>query len=147
MRISTKGRYAVRAMLELALRRGAGPVQTRDIARAQGISVKYLERLLATLRSAGLVQSRRGAHGGFILARDPAKITILDIIVLMEGSLAPVECVDDLRQCKRVNHCAARKLWTDLKKAIDDNLRATTLADFMQMHAECTNTTGVMYNI
>lgn len=147
MRLSTKGRYAVRAMLELALRQDAGSVQTRDIARVQGISLKYLERLLATLRSAGLVQSRRGANGGFILARATGEITMLDIVTAVEGSLAPVECVDDQRKCKRIDHCAARYLWTKLKQAVDTTLRDISLADLVRIHHDCTHAGRVMYYI
>lgn len=140
MRISTKGRYAVRAMLELTLRQNTGPVRTSAIAQAQGISRKYLEQLLTTLRAAGLVQSRRGAGGGFMLNRTPDKITILEIVALLEGSTAPVECVENRRKCRRSGNCAARQLWTNLKKSIDDNLRGTTLADLARMHAECAHT-------
>ena len=139
MAISTRGRYAVRAMLELALRHGRGPVLTREIARAQGISRKYLERLLRMLRVAGLVRSRRGRHGGFTLARPSEKITILDILTVMEGTLAPVACVEQRRSCKRSARCAARRMWAEIAAAHARTLRGITLGDFARLHHDCTS--------
>jgi len=147
MRISTKGRYAVRAMLELALRREQGTVQTRDIARTQGISVKYLERLMSTLRGAGLVQSQRETHNGFTLARAPKRITILEIVTALEGPLAPVECLEEKNGCARSGQCATRQVWERLQHAIDDTLRGITLADLARMHAACAPAADAMYCI
>ena len=93
MKLSTRGRYGVRAMLELALNNGKGPVPLRDLALRQEISAKYLEQLLIPLKGAGLVKSVRGARGGYMLALEPARISLYDIVRSLEGPLAPVECV------------------------------------------------------
>ena len=95
MKLSTKGRYAARAMLELALNFGKGPLQLREIAQKQEISERYLERLMTALVTAGLVRSLRGRHGGFKLAKPPKEIQLAQIIQAVEGSLSPVDCVDN----------------------------------------------------
>ena len=95
MKLSTRGRYGVRAMLELAMQAGNGPVPLRDLASKQEISAKYLEQLLIPLKGAGLVKSVRGARGGYMLATSPEKVNLYDIVRSLEGPLAPVECVQD----------------------------------------------------
>lgn len=132
MKLSTKGRYATRAMLDLALHVGEGPILVRDIARRQEISERYLEQILTPLRVAGLVRVVRGARGGFTLARPPSEIRLSDIIQVMEGSTAPVECVDDPGVCSRSDSCTTRGVWAEVKTAIDKLLESTTLQDLVE---------------
>jgi Rrf2 family protein len=132
MKLSTKSRYALRAMLELALREGQGPVQLRQIADAQDISPKYLEQLAASLRNAELVRSERGPAGGYELDRPAGMITAFDIVQAVEGPLALLECVGRSEVCSRSRTCAARGLWGRVNSAIEGALRETTLADLRE---------------
>ncbi|MBE0479384.1 MAG: Rrf2 family transcriptional regulator [Dehalococcoidia bacterium] len=136
MKVSTRGHYATRAMLDLAAHYGRGPVLIRDIADRQGVSSRYLEQLMMPLKAAGLVRVARGARGGFALARQPSEIRLLDIITVMEGSTAPVECVDDPGVCSQSDACLTRQVWTDMKAAADRVLRSTTLQDLLQRQGE-----------
>ncbi len=131
MRISTKGHYGVQAMFELARHYGTGPVSLRAIAGRQEISEHYLEQLIAGLRKAGLVSSVRGAQGGYILARDPADIKVGDIVRVLEGPIAPVECVNDNEtdHCLRSEFCITRGVWEKVKDSIEDVLDSISLAD------------------
>jgi Rrf2 family protein len=119
MRVSTRGRYGLRVMIELASRFGKGPVQMATVARSLGISRKYLHSLLTSLRAAGLVQSTRGASGGYELARPPSEITASELVHVLEGTLAPVECVQDGKFCKRSATCIARDVWRDMGEAME----------------------------
>ena len=132
MKISTKGRYGMRAALELSLRYGSGPVMVREISDSQEISERYLEQLLIPLKLVGLVRVSRGAHGGFTLARPPSEIRLIEIVQTMEGSNAPVECVDNAQICSRGDTCITRDVWTEIKQATDRILEATTLQDLIQ---------------
>jgi len=132
MNISTRGRYAVRAMLDLALQSGGGPTLVRDISKRQGVSDLYLEQLFTRLKTAGLVRSTRGPKGGFMLAKLPSQIRLADILRVMEGSMAPVECVDDAMLCSRADSCITRKVWVDVKKALNGVLESTTLQDLVK---------------
>ena len=129
MKLSTKGRYASRAMLDLAIHFGEGPIMVKDIARRHHLSERYLEQLLLPLKAAGLVRGIRGAHGGFMLTRAPSEIKMLEILQIMEGSTAPVECVDNARVCTLSDKCVTRGVWVKLKKAIDGVLESITLED------------------
>ena len=131
MKLTTKGRYATRAMLDLALHRDEGAVLVRDIARRQEVSEKYLKQLLAPLKAAGLVRTIRGARGGLTLAKPPSEIKLIEIVQVMEGSMAPVECVDDARICSRSDSCVTRQVWTDMKEATDKVLESTNLQDLV----------------
>src|SRR4030042_2828955 len=106
MRISTRGRYGIRALLDLAMRWGQGPVQLKDIAQNQEVSLQYLEHLIRPLIAAGLVRSMRGVHGGVWLAKPPDEIKLSEAIGILVGSNAPVECVDDSSICDRSESCA-----------------------------------------
>jgi Rrf2 family cysteine metabolism transcriptional repressor len=136
MKLSTKGQYATRAMLDLALHFGEGPILVKDISRREEISERYLEQLLTPLKLAGLVRSIRGAHGGFTLAKPPSEISLIEIIHIMEGSTAPVECVDDAQICSRSDFCVAREVWAEMKKATDTVLESVTLQDLLQRQKE-----------
>jgi Rrf2 family transcriptional regulator, cysteine metabolism repressor len=133
MKLSTKGRYAVRAMLDLALQYGNGATLVRDISGRQEISDLYLEQLFNRLKTAELVRSSRGPRGGFTLNRPPEEIRIIDIVRVMEGSTAPVECVDNASICSRSGSCPTRGIWMELKRATDQVLASTTLRDLMEL--------------
>jgi Rrf2 family protein len=129
MKLSTRTRYGMRAILELAANYGKGPLQTRVIARQQDISVKYLEQLMAALKSAGLVRSQRGARGGYVLARPPGKIKLSDIFDVFEGPVVTVECVANENYCARAADCIARQVWSEVQRAVKNVLQSTTLQD------------------
>lgn len=132
MKLSTRGQYATRALLDLAQHRDDEPVQLRDIARRQQIPQRYLEHLITPLIAAGIMASTRGPRGGVSLARSPDDIRLDEVIRLLEGSVAPVECVNNPSICDRATLCAARDIWGDLKKAINGVLSAVTLRDLVQ---------------
>jgi len=133
MKLSTRGRYAPRAMLDLALNYGKGPVPLKDIARRQEISERYLEHIMIVLQSAGLVQSARGSRGGFSLAKLPKEIKLSQIIQTVEGSISPVACVDDPKLCNRVDACVTYEIWKKLKKAMLEVFDSVTLEDMVKM--------------
>ena len=132
MRLSTKGRYGTRAMLELAMRYPKGPTLVKEVARTQEISAKYLDRIFASLKTGGLVKSVRGAKGGYVLASPPSQIKIGQIIQALEGSISPVECVDDPKFCSRANLCVTRDLWRKMKELMDSILNSTTLEGLVE---------------
>lgn len=129
MKISTKGRYALRLMVDLAVESRGGPVALRDVARRQDISEKYLEQLVAPLTRAGLLKSVRGAAGGYLLTRAPEEYTAGEILRTQEGSLAPVDCVDASHPCQRQGKCPTAPLWRRIAQAVDQVVDSTTLAD------------------
>ena len=129
MKLSTRTRYAVRAILELADNFGKGPLQTRIIAKNQDISVKYLEQLMAALKSAGLVRSQRGAKGGYILASPPDKIKLSEVFDVFEGPVVTVECVANENYCARAADCIARQVWCEVQRAVKNVLQSITLQD------------------
>lgn len=129
MRLNTRMRYGTRALTELARHYGRGAVSLGEIAARQGISRKYLEAILSDARNARLVRSRRGAHGGFLLARPPEEITLRDIYVVLEGSDAYAPCVADGAVCDRLADCPTRAVWARMQEAAMDVLQATSLAD------------------
>ena len=133
MKISTKGRYALRLMLDLAIYDTGDPVRIRDIAARQEISEKYLEQIISVLNKAGLVRSIRGSQGGYLLTREVDKYTAGMILRVTEGSLAPVSCLDDeVNTCERQSLCATLRLWQMLNTAICDVVDKVTLADLME---------------
>lgn len=133
MKISTKGRYALRLMLDLALNNNGVPVRIKDIAARQDISDKYLEQIISGLNKAGYVKSIRGPQGGYQLARDPARYTVGMILRLTEGSLAPVACLEDeVNDCSRQECCATLELWKRLDTAIKGVVDQVTLADLVE---------------
>ncbi len=131
MKLSTRTRYGARALLELAFRRGEGPVFLKDIARNQQISLPYLEHLVTPLISGGIIRSTKGPKGGVALAKKPGDIKMSEITRLLEGSLAPVECVDNPDVCERSAQCVTRDLWSEVKEAMDNVLESTTLQDLV----------------
>jgi Rrf2 family protein len=129
VKLSTKARYALRAMMELAAHEGEGPMQLREIAAAQKISPKYLEQLAISLRTANLVLSERGPSGGYRLARLARDITALEVVQATEGPIGLLDCVNEATLCPRSSACAARGLWQKVSVAITEILSETTLAD------------------
>ena len=129
MKLSTRTRYATRAILELADNFGKGPLQTRIIAEHQDISVKYLEQLMSALKSGGLVRSQRGAKGGYILANPPDKIKLSDVFEIFEGPVVTVECVANENYCARAADCIARQVWSEVQRAVKNVLQSITLQD------------------
>jgi Rrf2 family cysteine metabolism transcriptional repressor len=129
LKLSTKARYGLRSMVELALREGEGLTQLTEVARAQHISPRYLEQLAAPLRNAGLVRSERGPHGGYELAKPAEAITALDIVRAVEGPPDLLDCVATSSVCDRAGACAARNLWKRASEAITGVLAESTLAE------------------
>lgn len=136
MVISTKGRYALRLMLDIAMQGGESPVPLHDIADRQGISFKYLEQIVPPLTKAGYLKSVRGANGGYLLTKDPAEITTGDILRAGEGNLAPVACLanDDI-ECPRADLCITLPFWKGLDDAITAYIDSVTLADLVKDRA------------
>jgi len=147
MRLSTKGRYGVRAMADLALCYGQGPILLKDIAKRQEVSKKYLESIITSLKIAGLVKSIRGPHGGYILAKPPAQIKLSQIIKVLEGSLAPVECVDDPECCSRAKVCSIIGVWREIKRAMDEVLESISLKDLVEQQRKEEQDKNAIYNI
>ncbi|MDR3086303.1 MAG: Rrf2 family transcriptional regulator [Christensenellaceae bacterium] len=131
MKLSTKGRYGVRAMYELALRFGSGPLSVKEIAGRQGVPEAYLEQLIAPLRRAGLVKSIRGAQGGYELAKPPNEISAYAVITALEGPTAPASCVLDEEQCENATNCAMHSLWQRIHDGVNDVLISITLQDLL----------------
>ncbi len=123
MKMSTKCRYGARAVVEIARYYEDGPVKRRDIAKNQDISDSYLENILIALKNAGIIDTIRGANGGYMLRRPPEEINLLEIITALEGSLALVECVENPSTCDRVKQCSTRGVWIKLQKAKEDVLK------------------------
>lgn len=137
MRISTKGRYATRLMLDLALNGGEGAVSLKKIAERQDISDKYMEQIITRLMKAGYVKSIRGAQGGYQLTKPPEAYTVGMILEVMEGSLAPVACLAcGENPCTRAEECVTLEIWAKLKDAIDGVVEGITLADLVARHQE-----------
>ncbi len=132
MKISTKGRYALRLMLDLAVHGTDGYIPLKEIASRQGISDKYLEQIITQLNRVGYVKSVRGAQGGYRLAHPPADYTVGMILRLMEGSLAPVDCLEDGRVCDRAEDCVTVEVWRQLKEAVDQVVDNITLQDLLE---------------
>ena len=131
MKISTKGRYGLRILMDLALHQSDKPRLIRDIAKSQQISEKYISRLVIALRKAGMIRSVRGVNGGFHLAMKPEDITLLDVIEVMEGPLSIVDCVSAPKKCKLSPNCAPREVWCKLNGDIRDLMRKTSLSDIL----------------
>jgi Rrf2 family protein len=140
MMFSTKAEYGVRVMVELARRAGGEPVPLAEIAAHDGLPLAYLEHLVARLRKAGLVDSRRGSRGGYMLARPATDITMAEVVAALEGSIAPIECISEAADgsivCSRESSpdhvCPTKLLWTRVRMSIVSTLRETTLADLLR---------------
>ena len=136
MKISTKGRYALRFMIELALNEGSY-VALKDAASRQGISKKYLEQIVPMLNRSGMLVTNRGYQGGYKLARSPEQYTVGDILRVTEGSLAPVACLaDEINKCERQDSCPTLERWQGLYKVINEYLDGVTLRDLLDKYCK-----------
>ena len=147
MKLSTKGRYGTRALLDVALHQEDSPVQLKVIAQRQQIPLHYLEHIIAPLIAAGLLRSTRGAYGGVSLGKPPQEIVLSEVIQVLEGSITPVECVDDPNVCSRADICVTRDVWTDVKKAMVGVLESVTLQDLVERQKDKQNLESAMYHI
>lgn len=134
MRLSTRGRYGLRAMLDMAMDQSDGPITLNSISERQGVSIGYLEQLMVPLKKEGLIRSVRGAQGGYLLSRDPESITVGDIIRALEGPIAPVACVNEdyPEECGRAEGCVTRLVWAKVRDSIVEVLDSLTLYDLVE---------------
>ena len=132
LKLSTKGRYGTRLMLDLALESGNGPILLKDIAKRQDISEGYLEHIIRSLKVAGLIVSNRGAHGGYRLTKEPSQITLKTIIEALEGPVTPSECVSTPSICQRSCSCTSHDIWKELEEKFSDILNKITLQHMVE---------------
>ena len=132
MKISTKGRYALRLMVDLAEHKDSGFIALKDVAKRQNISKKYLEQIVPVLNGAGLLTTNRGNRGGYKLAKEPKEYTVGDILRITEGSIAPVSCLEsDVNSCERKNFCQTLYVWEGLYKVVNEYLDSITVQDIV----------------
>jgi Rrf2 family protein len=147
MKLSTRGQYATRALLDLALHQDEAPILLKDISRRQQISQRYLEHLITPLIAAGIIVTTRGPKGGVSLAKPPEEIRLDEVIQLLEGAISPVECVNNPDTCMRSRSCATREVWDELRQTMTGFLKSITIRDLMERQREKENSTQVMYYI
>jgi len=146
MKVSTRGEYGVRAMVALARHHGEGPMSIADIAKESSVPAAYLEQLVAPLRRAGIVKSKRGAHGGYILSRPPDLVRVGDVYRVMEGPVAPMDCVSenvDDQTCPLIDGCETRPIWLKVRDSIVEALDSTTLADLLAQGGRAESATSI----
>ena len=136
MHVSTKGRYGLRILLDVAAHMEEGPVALRDISRRQEISQKYLWQVVNPLKVAGLLRATRGAHGGYTLAKSPARISIRDIVDILEGPISIVACVQSPGSCDRSAACAARGAWAEVESKVNETMDGITLQYLLDQQAK-----------
>lgn len=136
MKVSTKGDYGVRALIELAHHYGQGPVQSAEIASRQEVPEPYLDQLLTGLKRAGFIRSVRGPQGGHALIRDPGEVTLTEVMAALEGSLAPISCVEDEQACTKSDGCVQRDVWEQVRNATKEILDSVTIADLAEKERE-----------
>lgn len=147
MKLSTRAQYGTRALVDLAIHGNGRPVQIKEIASRQQISRHYLEHLIAPLVGAGILRSARGAQGGIWLARSPQDIKLVEVVSLLEGPMALVECLNGQGSCPRSGSCAPQDTWDDIRKAILGVLESTTLQDLADRQKEKEPPEAAMYYI
>lgn len=140
MRLSTKCRYGLRAIVDIASAYGRNPAKRKDIAKKQGLSSSYLENILLILRNYKIVETTRGVKGGYVLCRAPSNITVYEIINALEGPLSLTDCVDKSASCNRANNCATRFVWCELAGAIRSVLSKITLQDLVDREKKNSDT-------
>ena len=145
MKLSTKGRYGVKAMVDLAINFGKSPISIKSISNRQNISEYYLEQLFSVLRKAELIKSIRGANGGYILAKDPKEITVYQILDVLEGPIEISTCLDS-DGCNNIDCCATRIVWKKIKDSIDSVTMAITLQDIVDDYSNILKIKGVNLN-
>ncbi len=136
MKLSTKYRYGSRAILEISRRYGEGPVKRKELVKILDIPDSYLENILVAMKNGGLISTTRGAHGGYVMAVDPADTTLYDVIKAMGGGEAPVKCIDEPESCCKIDNCSTRKVWVKMKEAMDEALKEKTLKEMLEDEAE-----------
>ena len=136
MKLSTKIRYGTRAMLELAVQYGKGPIELKEISKRENISLKYLEQLITPLRSAGLVKSVRGSKGGYSLAKSPSEIRLGDLVEILDGPIHLTECLSDPEGCPRSPFCVTREIWEDVSNSVSQILHSMTLEEMVNRRKE-----------
>jgi Rrf2 family cysteine metabolism transcriptional repressor len=147
IRLSTRIRYGLRAMIDLASYEQKEPVYLNEIASNQRISRNYLDSLFSSLRSSGLVRSLRGSHGGYCLTREPADIKVLDIIDALQGKPVLIDCLENQDLCDRAGTCAARELWKKVRTVLESTLSDVTLKDLVDLVREKKEERALMYYI
>jgi Rrf2 family protein len=147
MKISTKIRYGARAMVELASHYGEGPIELKEIAKKENISLKYLEQVINPLRADGLVKAIRGAKGGYSLGKPPSEICLYDVIETLEGPLNLLECLGDTKACQKVSSCVTREIWKEVSDAISKIFYSVTLEDMVNRKREKEKGNSPMYQI
>ncbi len=147
MRISTKIRYGTRAILELASHYGKGPIELKEIAKKENISLKYLEQVIIPLRSAGVVKSVRGSKGGYALAKSPSEICLNDVVEVLEGPINLVECLRDPKACQKSSFCVTRDIWKEVSEAIYQIFHSITLEEMLNRRKEKEGLIPPMYQI
>ncbi|HYH02007.1 MAG TPA: Rrf2 family transcriptional regulator [Bacillota bacterium] len=148
MNFSTRGRYGLRALTDMALHAAEGPVALRVVAERQNISESYLEQVFTILRKSGLVRSIRGAQGGYELSRPPKEITVGEILRILEGPIVPVHCVDSSNpkpECENEKSCITRPFWEELRDTINTFLDQTTLQDLVDKAPQAANELPMYY--
>lgn len=131
MKLSTKGKYGLKAMFELALSSNGEPVSLKYIAKKQGISDQYLEQIFSILKKAGLVKSVRGAQGGYYISKEPCEITVADILRVLEGDMAFTDCLLDKDACENFDSCATKFVWAKIKESIEEVTNSISLQDMI----------------
>jgi Rrf2 family protein len=147
MKISTKIRYGARAMVELASHYGEGPIELKEIAKKENISLKYLEQVINPLRADGLVKAVRGAKGGYSLAKPPSEICLYDVIETLEGPLNLLDCLHDTKACQKVSSCVTREIWKEVSDAMSKIFYSVTLEDMVNRKREMEKSNLPMYQI
>lgn len=147
MKLSTKGQYGTRALLDLALREANEPVPLKDIAQRQQIPLQYLEHLITPLITAGILRSIRGAKGGIMLAKPPEEIRLSEVIQNLEGPISPTECLNNPNVCDRSASCVTRDIWDELKKAMEGVLESKTLQDLVERQKKKEQSEPLTYSV
>jgi len=145
MKLSTRARYGIRALLDLSINGAKGPVPLKEIAERQEISMSYLEHLINPLVAGGVIRTVRGSKGGIILVKTPGEIKLSQIVNLLEGSTAPVDCVDSPQNCLRSEECVTREVWLQVKEAIDGVLDSITLQTLIERQKNRQKTVDMFY--
>jgi len=137
LKVSTKGRYALRMLLDLAEHKNNGFISLKEIAERQNISKQYLEQIVSLLNTSNILRTNRGKQGGYMLAKRPSEYTVKEILRITEGNLAPITCLEEeINQCDKAGYCKTLPMWTGLKKVINDYLESITLQDMLEQYEE-----------
>ena len=147
MKVSTRGRYGLRVLLDVALHQEQGPVALRDVSHRQAISHKYLWQVVNPLQAAGILRAIRGSRGGYVLARAPEEVSIRDIVSILEGPVTVVACVTDPKACDHSVSCTAHDAWAEIEKKLNDAMSSITLKELIRRHREQQNRDVASYMI